>query len=120
MLIKLGKATIQRQIYEQRRNSGRSRIENKNKDIAEEECLKQASKAACIVGCLVCCLICALQWVFTNTINWGCWVVDFSILGTIFLVKAIKMKKSREVLLAILYYGFCLFFAIGFGMSLRG
>ena len=72
-----------------------SRKENKNQDIVEAEYLKQASRVAYTVGCLVCCLICALQWSFTKTMNWGCWVVNFSILGTIFLVKSIKVKYSR-------------------------
>ncbi|MGN0626758.1 MAG: DUF6442 family protein [Oscillospiraceae bacterium] len=98
----------------------RSRRENKNQDIAEAEYLKQASRVAYTVGCLVCVLICALQWLFTNTVNWGCWVVDFSILGTIFLVKSIKMKKRHEILITVLYFGLCIFFAVGFAMSLRG
>lgn len=97
-----------------------SRKENKNKDMAEAEYLKQASRAAYTVGCLVCCLICALQWFFTGTINWGCWVVDFSILGTIFLVKSMKMRKRHEIFMTVFYYGLCVFFAIGFAMSLRG
>ena len=97
-----------------------SRKENKNKDIAEAEYLKQASRVAYTTGCLLCCLVCALQWVCTNTINWGCWVVNFSILGTVFLVKSIKMRKRHEILVTVLYYGLCVFFAIGFAMSLRG
>lgn len=97
-----------------------SRKENKNQDLADAEYIRQASRVAYAVGCLVCCLICLLQWAFTKTINWGCWVVNFSILGTVFLVKFIKAKKRHEILVAVLYYGLCLFFAIGFAMSLRG
>lgn len=97
-----------------------SRKENKNQDIVEAECLKQAGRVAYTVGCLVCYLICALQWSFTKTVNWGCWVVNFSILGTIFLVKSIKMKKRHEIFVTVCYYGLCVFFAIGFAMSLRG
>lgn len=97
-----------------------SRREHKSQDIVEVEYLKQASRVAYIVGCLVCCLICMLQWAFTNTINWGCWVVNYSILGTIFLVKAIKMKKRHEVIMTILYYAICAFFVVGFIMSMRG
>lgn len=97
-----------------------SRKELRNQDVAEAEFLKQASKIAYVVGCLVCILICELQWAFANTINWGCWVVNFSILGTVFLVKSIKMKKRHEILLTVFYYGLTLFFAVGFCMSLRG
>lgn len=97
-----------------------SRKENKNQDIAEAEYLKQASRAAYPVGCIVCWLICALQFAFIKTINWGCWVVDFSILGTICFVKSIKSKKRHDILMTVINYGFCVFFAIGFIMSLRG
>ena len=97
-----------------------SRRENKNQDIAEAEYIRQAGRVAYIVGCLVCCLICVLQGIFTNTINWGCWVVNFSILGTVFLVKSIKGKMRHEILVTIVYYGLCLLCTIGFIMSLRG
>ncbi len=98
----------------------RSRKEHKNQDLAEMEFLKQASKIAYIVGCIACVIICTLQWVFQKTINWGCWVTNFSILGTVFLVKFVKLRKKHELLMTILYYAICLFFLIGFIMSLRG
>lgn len=97
-----------------------SRKENRNQDLAEMECLKQASKVAYIVGCVICILVCLFQWNFSKTINWGCWVVNFSILGTVFLVKAIMMKKTREIILTVFYYALCLFFLVGFIMSMRG
>ena len=98
----------------------KSRKEHKNQDLAQIEFLKQASKIAYIVGCIACVIICSLQWVFIKTINWGCWVANFSILGTVFLVKFIKLRKKHELFMAILYYAICLFFLIGFIMSLRG
>ena len=55
-----------------------------------------------------------------KNINWGCWVENFSILGNIFLVKFIKLRKKHELFMAILYYAICHFFLIGFIMSLRG
>lgn len=97
-----------------------SRKELRNQDVAEAEFLKQASKVAYQIGVLVCCLICGLQWAYTKTVNWGCWVVNFSIIGTVFLVKSIKMKKRHEIVLTVFYYGLTLFFAVGFCMSLRG
>ncbi|MFA5341735.1 MAG: DUF6442 family protein [Clostridia bacterium] len=98
----------------------RSRKENRNQDFAEIECLKQAGKIAYIIGCGVCVIISLLQWYFTKTINWGCWVVNFSILGTVFLIKAIKLRKKHEILITISYYCICAFFLIGFIMSMRG
>lgn len=97
----------------------RSRNENKNRDIAELDCLQKASRIAYIVGCIVCMIICTVQWQFTKTVNWGCWVVNFSILGTVFLVKFIKLRKKHELLWMIVDYGMCIFFLIGFIMSMR-
>jgi uncharacterized protein (DUF983 family) len=98
----------------------KSRKENKNQDLAEMECLKKAGIIAFIVGCIVCVIICALQFSFMKTINWGCWVANFSILGTVFLIKFIKLRKTHELFMTILYYALCIFFLIGFIMSLRG
>ncbi|HPF88651.1 MAG TPA: DUF6442 family protein [Candidatus Limiplasma sp.] len=98
----------------------KSREENKDQDLAEMESLKQAGKIAFLIGCGVCVVICALQWSFTQTVNWGCWVVNFSILGTVFLVKFIQRKKVHELLTAIMYYALCGAFAAGFIMSLLG
>lgn len=98
----------------------KSRKENRNQDLAEMECLKQAGKIAYMVGCGVCVIICMLQWNFTKTINWGCWVVNFSILGTVFLIKFIKLRIKHELIMTILYYALCIFFLIGFIMSLLG
>lgn len=97
-----------------------SRKENRNQDIVEAEVIKQASKIAYITGCITCMAICVLQLIFTDTINWGCWVVNYSILGTVFLIKAIKLKKRHEIILTVLYYTIALFFIIGFAFSMRG
>ena len=97
-----------------------SRRENKNQDVVEAEVIKQASQIAYLIGCMMCGVICLIQVIFTDTMNWGCWVVNFSILGTVFLFKSIKLKKRHEIILTILYYGFALFFAVGFAFSLRG
>lgn len=97
-----------------------SRQENRNQDLAEIESLKQASKTAYIVGCLLCVLVCLIQWRFLRTINWGCWVVNFSILGTVFLVKSKMIKRKRDIALAMIYYSLCLFFFVGFVMSMKG
>lgn len=98
----------------------KSRKENKNRDIAELDVLQKASKFAYIVGCCVCMVICFVQWCTTETINWGCWVVNFSTLGTVFLVKFIILKRKHELLWMIVDYLICAFFLTGFIMSVRG
>ena len=97
-----------------------SRKENKNRDMVEVECLKQACKMAYIVGRLTCVLVCVLQWVLTRTTNWSCWFVNFATSGTVFLVEAIKLKTRHELFMALLDYGLCIFLIIEFVLSLRG
>lgn len=97
-----------------------SRKELKNQDMAEVECLKQGSRLAYMVGTVMGCLICGLQWIFTKSINWGCWVVNFSILGTVFLVKSLRLKRRHEIVWTIFLLAMLLFFFVGFVMSLRG
>lgn len=98
----------------------KSREENKNRDLEDAECLKTASKIAYIVGCCICMIICAVQWYFTKTVNWGCWVVNFGILGTVFLVKYIKMRKRHELMMTVVEFVMFFFFLTGFIMSMRG
>lgn len=98
----------------------KSRNENKNRDYVEKEAVKNASVIAFIVGCSVCIVVCAIQWFFTETINYGCWLVNFSILGTVFLLKYIKMKTRRELAFTIIFFLFFLLYLVGFILSLRG
>lgn len=96
-----------------------SRKENKNQDLYEVEVLLKAGRIAYIAGCCLCMLICILQYIFSKTINWGCWVVNFGILGTVFLVKSVKLKSRHEIILTVVYYLICAFFIVGFVMSMR-
>lgn len=98
----------------------KSRKENKNKDIAELEMVQKASSIAYYVGLAICCALCFAQMTVLHTVNWGCWVVNFGILGTVFLVKYIKLRKKHELIFTVLYFAICAFFLIGFIMSLRG
>lgn len=98
----------------------KSREENKNKDIVGLAALQQASKIAYTVGLLMCVIICTVQCIVTETINWGCWVVDFSILSTIFLIKYIKLKQKHELMMCIIYIILTAFFMTGFIFSLIG
>ena len=119
MTIKLGKRNGGK-VMNKEEILDKSRQENRNRDLAEIDCLKKSSVIAYIVGCCVCMTLSILQWSFTKTVNWGCWVANFSILGTVFLVKFINLRKTHELLMTIFYYVLCIFFLIGFVMSMRG
>lgn len=96
----------------------KSRSENKNRDYPDAEGLKKASVIAFAVGCSVCVIISAVQLYFTDTINYGCWIVNFSILVTVFLVKYIKLKKRHDLALTIMYIMFFLIYLVGFIRSM--
>lgn len=97
-----------------------SRKENNNRDLSEIEVINQASRIAYVAGCIICMTMCVIQFIYTKTVNWGCWVVDFGLMGTVFLVKAIKLRKKHEIFLTAIYFVICLFFFTGFIMSVKG
>lgn len=96
----------------------KSRKENNDKDFVEEEVLAKANSIALGVGLIVCGLISVLCSVLTERGGEpAVWVVEFSILAATMLFKFIKLKKRHELLLGLLYLGFCIFF---FVIYLRG
>ena len=81
----------------------KSRMENKNKDIYEQEVLKQATKYAVIVQGILAIVFFVLQILVGEGINWGIYALVFSINMTIFWVKYIKLRRKHELLHAIYY-----------------
>ena len=81
----------------------KSRTENKNKDIYEQEILKQANTSAVIVMMVLATIFFAAQIFVGGGINWGIWALVFSTNMTTFWVKYIKFGRKHEFLLAIAY-----------------
>ena len=81
----------------------KSRTENKNKDIYEQEILKQANTSAVIVMMVLATIFFAAQIFVGGGINWGIWALVFSANMTTFWVKYIKFRRKNEFLLAIAY-----------------
>lgn len=81
----------------------KSRMENKNRDIAELEVINQASYIAVRAGILVCCGISVSEVLVTGGINYACWLIYFSMLATIFAVKSVKLKRRHEIMLTGLF-----------------
>ncbi|MCI6401373.1 MAG: DUF6442 family protein [Oscillospiraceae bacterium] len=81
----------------------KSRAENKNKDVYEQEVLKQASKSAVIVQLVLAAIFFVTQIFVGEGINWGLWALVFSADMTIFWVKYIKLRRKRELVMAIIY-----------------
>ena len=98
----------------------KSRNENQKADEMELFALASAGKLAAQVGMTVCCLVACLQVILTDTISFESWMIYFSILGTVYLVKYVKLHKKHELLLAVLYLCLFVFFTILFVIRLVG
>ena len=95
----------------------KSREENKNRDFVEAEVLNRANAIALAVGVMVCGVVSILRGLLTEKgTEPAVWTVYFSVLATTMLVKFAKMRKRHELLLGLLYLGFCVFF---FALYLR-
>ena len=81
----------------------KSRAENKNKDVYEQEVLKQASRSAVVVQMSFATLFFVTQIMTGGGINWGLWAIVFSANMTINWVKYIKLRRNYELLIAISY-----------------
>ena len=82
----------------------KSRDENKNKDFVDLEISAQAGNIAGRVGACVCCLISLVSYWVIDTLLLSPWIIYFSILGTHYLVKFIKIKKKTDLVITVLYY----------------
>ena len=81
----------------------KSRAENKNKDVYEQEILKQASRSAVVVQMALATLFFVTQIFTGGGINWGLWALVFSASMTIKWIKYRKLHRKYELLAAIAY-----------------
>ena len=81
----------------------KSRAENKNKDVFEQEVLKQASRSAVVVQMILATIFFITQILANKGINWGLWALVFSTSMTINWVKYIKLRHRQELIMAIVY-----------------
>lgn len=81
----------------------KSRTENKNQDIYEQEILKQANKYGVIVQGILATVFFLLQILVDKGINWGIYALVCSITMTTFWVKYIQLRRKHELMMAIAY-----------------
>ena len=81
----------------------KSRAENKNKDVYEQEVLKQASKGAVVVQLVLAAVFVVTQILVGEGLNWGLWALVFSANMTTYWVKYIKLRRNHELLMAVVY-----------------
>ncbi len=80
-----------------------SRKENRNRDLAELEVVYQAGSHASRVGALVCCLVSLLSSAIARMMLYSPWVIYFSMVGTQWLVRFIRLKRKSDLILAIVF-----------------
>ena len=80
-----------------------SRAENKNKDIYEQEVLKQAGTSAVIVMMVLATIFCVVQIFVGGGMNYGLWALVFGANMTTFWVKYIRIRRKHELVMAISY-----------------
>ena len=81
----------------------KSRAENKNKDVYEQEVLNQASRSAVVVQMALATIFFVTQIFAGGGTNWGLWAIVFSANMTINWVKYIKLRRKYELVIAIAY-----------------
>ena len=80
----------------------KSRAENKNKDIYEQEVLKQASRSAVVVQMAFATIFFVTQIFVGKGINWGLWAIVFSASMTINWVKYIRLRRKLELAISVM------------------
>lgn len=81
----------------------KSRAENKNQDVYEQEILKLAGKTAVVVQMILAAVFFAVQAVTGGGINWGLWALVVSADMTLSWVKYVKLRHKPELAIAIVY-----------------
>ncbi len=80
-----------------------SRKENKNIDFAELEANRYAGSIASSVGIFICALISLLASTIADIMLYSPWAIYFSMIGANWLVKAIKLKRISNWIVAAIF-----------------
>lgn len=114
---KLGNTSLEGSNMEKDEILKKSREENKNRDFVEAEALNRANAIALAVGVMVCGVVSILRGLLTEKgTEPAVWTVMFGMMSAGMLVKFVKLRRRHELLLGLLYLGFCVFF---FALYLR-
>ncbi|WP_020618866.1 DUF6442 family protein [Paenibacillus daejeonensis] len=81
----------------------RSRLENKNKDLYSEEVKIQAGSFGSLVASLLATVLFVTQVVIGDEFDFGLYAVIFSVSASSFIYRIIRLKRRRDVILAVIY-----------------
>lgn len=80
-----------------------SRKENNNQDVYEKEVIKEGGNAGSIAAAILATVFFIMQIFLDGGMNYGLYAVVFSIPAASFTVKALRLKKKHEVVMAVIY-----------------
>lgn len=80
----------------------KSREENRNRDMEEKEVISRSSTKAYNIGILACAAIALLDFLIAGRCNYAVWFVYCAMCGTLFLLKARRLKHKHEIVYCIL------------------
>jgi len=81
----------------------KSKKENKDRDLFEREVQINAGSAGSITAIILATLFFVTQCLIGDGFDFGLYAILFSVSATGFIVKAIRMKRRRDIVFAILY-----------------
>ncbi len=90
----------------------KSRAENKNRDIYEQEVLKQGWEIAFIAAAVLAAVFSAVQIFVGGGTNCGLWAIVFSGSMATFWVKWFKLRRRHELILALIYTAVVITFSV--------
>ncbi len=91
-----------------------SRKENKNRDLAELEVVRTAGSYAGRVGATVCCVVLVLAGALGRRMLYGPWIIYFCMMGTTWLVRAVKLKQKSDWVVAVMFLFLTALALVGF------
>lgn len=81
----------------------KSRKENKNQDVFEKEILKEGGNIGAMTAAILATVFFVIQIFVGGGMNYGLYAVVFSIPAAGFVVKAIRLKRRHEIIVAAIY-----------------
>ncbi len=90
-----------------------SRKENKNIDHVEQEIARFSGSISAAVGVCVCALISLLSSTIADMMLYSPWAIYFSIVSTNWLVRAIRLKKLSDFMIAAIFFALFVLAMIG-------
>lgn len=81
----------------------KSRAENKNQDVYEQEIIKQASQKAVLVQSIIATIFLLIQILLDKGINWGLYAIVLSGTMTANWMTYIRLRRKSDLKYAIAY-----------------